>query len=391
MIPQRSELVNLTKQLVAIESTNIGSFEYKVAEFIEQWLKKETGIEPIRNYIIDNRFNVVAELPGDPALQDVVIICHMDTVPTGENWNFDPFTGEPKTPAATPHPNRIYGRGALDMKAGVALGMIAFRDAVRNAKASKRTLRFIASADEEIEMLGAVQAVKSGYITKDSLVFDIEPSDGEIVTGHKGKIWYRIRALGKPAHGSTPWEGVQAIVAISQVVCELDRRISLLPVHPVFGNNSVCFGTLHCGNNINIVADRSELEIDMRIVPGFAREDANAMLQDIFSEVGQKVPGIDLQYEIIAEKPCIDVHEDAALVKTFQRAIQEELGRDAMPSLMTGYTDSGVVAAMTGNKNCLSFGPGGEGFHQSDEWVSIDSMEQTHQVIHNVLDQLLFR
>lgn len=388
MDEKQRELIELTQKLVSIDSTNIGKFEYEIAAFIEDWLEKETGIKAKRDYIIDDRYNVVIEKQGTKQDgKDLVIICHMDTVPHGNNWDTDPLSGVIVEEDGL---TKLYGRGAVDMKAGLAVGMIAFRDAVNSGKNNQNTIRFIASADEEIEMLGAIKAVESGYITKDSLAFDVEPTGEEIVPGHKGKIWFNVKAFGKPAHGSTPWEGIPAILAISQIVCAIENEINALAADEFFGQNSVCFGKLTSGDNINVVADKASLEIDVRFVPPYKAEDFEDMMKRIFEQVKGKVPGIVLDYDVISTKPCIEIHEEAELVKAFEKGVMEEEGRDIKATMTTAYTDTGVAAGMTGNINCLSYGPCGGGIHQNNEWADCDSMYRVYKVVKNVIGQLVY-
>lgn len=387
MDKKQKELIELTQKLVSIDSTNVGKFEYEIAAFIEEWLEKETGIKPERSYIVDNRYSVVAEKKGtDQSEQDLVIICHMDTVPHGNNWDTDPLEGVIVEENGL---TKMYGRGTADMKSGLAVGMIAFRDAVRSGKDPKRTIRFIASADEEIEMLGAIKAVESGYITKDSLAFDIEPTEEEIVPGHKGKVWFNVKAFGKPAHGSMPWEGIPAILAMSQIVCAIENEINALEDDAFFGKNSVCFGKLTAGDNINVVADKASLEIDVRFVPPYTAQNFEDMMGRIFEQVKEKVPGIELDYDVISVKPCIEVHEEAELVKAFERGVLEEEGKEIKATMTTAYTDTGVAAGMTGNINCLSYGPIGGGIHQNNEWVDCDSIYRVYKVVNNVIGQFV--
>lgn len=378
------EVIELTKKLVSIESTNVGKFEKEIGDYVFNWIKEETGIEPVRDYFAEDRFNVVATVPGEIDNPALVIMCHMDVVPAGNGWIHKPFDPEIEG-------DIMYGRGVADMKSGLAAGMIAFRNFVKEGHALKHTLRFIATADEEGDvMLGAVQAIKSGYANKDSWVLDLEPTNGDINVGHKGKTWFKITTKGVAAHGSTPWEGVDAIAAMAVVVEGIRRRIEECPSEdPEFGESSVCFGTIKGGFNTNIVADEVTLTIDMRLAPPLTTEGSIKIVEDAIKEATERIKGAKGSYEIIGKKPYVLIDESSILLQRLQEAIKEETGELRKPKVLTGYTDSGVVAALTGNINCMSYGADGGGYHQPEEWLSCASLDRVVKITEKVMKKLL--
>lgn len=368
------EVVQLLAELVKIESTNVGKFEEEIGNFVADWLEKETGLPVVKDEFEPKRFNVVCKLEGeihDPAF---ISIHHMDVVPAGEGWETDPF--EPKIVG-----DRMYGRGAGDMKAGLAAGMLAFRDAVKLNKKPKRDIIFIATADEEGNIMkGAMQALKSGYATKNSYALDHEPSGGEILIRHKGKTWFEITVKGAPAHGSMPWTGIDAIVGMSEVVLGIKRRIDALPVDDEFGQSSVCFGTIEGGYNTNVVAEKCTITIDMRLAPPLTSEGSLKLVEEAIEEACEKVPGLTGSYEVIAKRPYILQDDSSILLKELQEVVKEVTGSYTTTPVFTGYTDTGVIAAETGNINCMSYGPVGMNYHQANEYVELDSVLTTYEV-----------
>lgn len=368
------EVVQLLAELVKIESTNVGKFEEEIGNFVADWLEKETGLPVVKDEFGPKRFNVVCKLEGeihDPAF---ISIHHMDVVPAGEGWETDPF--EPKIVG-----DRMYGRGAGDMKAGLAAGMLAFRDAVKLNKKPKRDIIFIATADEEGNIMkGAMQALKSGYATKNSYALDHEPSGGEILIRHKGKTWFEITVKGAPAHGSMPWTGIDAIVGMSEVVLGIKRRIDALPVDDEFGQSSVCFGTIEGGYNTNVVAEKCTITIDMRLAPPLTSEGSLKLVEEAIEEACEKVPGLTGSYEVIAKRPYILQDDSSILLKELQEVVKEVTGSYTTTPVFTGYTDTGVIAAETGNINCMSYGPVGMNYHQANEYVELDSVLTTYEV-----------
>ena len=123
----------------------------------------------------------------------------MDTVPVGAGWRETPF-------GAAERDGRIYGRGSCDMKSGFACALSALASAAEEDAAPLRTLKLIATVDEEGDMHGAEQVIRSGWASRDSLILDTEPTNGEIQGAHKGRVWFELSAAGITAHASTPWE-----------------------------------------------------------------------------------------------------------------------------------------------------------------------------------------
>jgi len=368
------ELVKLLSDLVAIESTNVGKFEKEVGDFVANWLESETGLPVIKDEFEPGRFNVVCKLEGaihDPAF---ISIHHMDVVPPGEGWSTYPFKPEIIG-------NKMYGRGTGDMKAGLATGMLSFRDMVKLQKKPKRDIIFIATADEEGNaMNGAMQALKSGYATKNSYALDHEPTNGEIWLAHKGKVWFEVTMKGAPAHGSMPWDGIDAIVGISEVVLGIKKRIEALPIDDMFGQSSVCFGTIGGGINTNVVAESTKITLDMRLAPPLTTESALQLVEEAIQDACQELPGLTGSYKVIAKRPYIVQDNTSVLLAELQKITKEVTGEFAQTPVFTGYTDTGVIAAETGNINCLSYGPVGANYHQANECVDLDSLLQVYEI-----------
>lgn len=142
---KQSMAVNLTKELIQIGSTEPGTFEKNIEVYLHQWLSSLPNIHISEEEVLPQRYNLMAEIPGNPELPAIIFICHMDTVVVGDGWTIPPFDAIEKD-------RKIFGRGACDMKSGLACCLSAFASAAeRAAKAPvlpKRTLRLICSVDE---------------------------------------------------------------------------------------------------------------------------------------------------------------------------------------------------------------------------------------------------
>ena len=237
-----SDAMELTMKLVRIDSTDPGACEGEIGTFIFQYLK-DLGVPVIKKEVLPGRFNIMAKVEGKEDAPALVYICHMDTVTTGEGWTVSPFGAEVIR-------GRIYGRGACDMKSGLACALSAFTSMAlkaRNGKKPGRSLVFIGTVDEEDFMRGAEAAIADGWVSKDSWVLDTEPTNGQIEVAHKGRTWFEITVNGITAHASTPWKGADAIAAMAEIIAAIRRRIAACPVHPDLGASTVTFGQIEGG------------------------------------------------------------------------------------------------------------------------------------------------
>lgn len=376
------EEVALTQQLVRINSTNPGEFEYKLADFVVQWLSK-TGAEISLNEVKDGRCNVVARLKGRVSSPALVYICHMDTVPIGEGWDYDPL-------AAEIIDGKMYGRGTCDMKSGLASGLIAFRNIAAMNRELERDFVFIASMDEEDIMIGADQLVQDGIVTAEDYVLDAEPTNGAIKVAHKGKTWFRLAVEGVACHASTPEKGSDAVAAMSEIICSINRRLSELPVHAALGPCAATFGIIKGGLNLNIVPGDCYCTIDMRLTPPTTNEQSIKLVEDAIAEGCAKVPGTSCKYTVLAQRPAVEKDDNSYLLKMLKAATVQVTGEQAPIDFFPGYTDTAVIAASTGNRNCMSYGPGDLFYaHKPNEFVEVADIVRCTAVMTKLAESIL--
>ena len=168
----------------------------------------------------------------------------MDTVPVAGGWTKNPLGEDGEN-------GRFFGRGSCDMKSGLACALCAFLEAAaqmkENGKAPKRTLKWIGTCDEEGDMTGAERVIELGWVTKDSLVMDTEPTDGEIQTAHKGRYWFEVTMHGKAAHASRPEQGMDAIAGMAYMLASALNRVKELKEDAFLGKSTIVFGEIQGG------------------------------------------------------------------------------------------------------------------------------------------------
>ena len=380
------DAMELTMKLVRIDSTDPGACEGEIGTFIFQYLK-DLGVPVIKKEVLPGRFNNMAKVEGEEDAPALVYICHMDTVTTGEGWTVSPFGAEVIR-------GRIYGRGACDMKSGLACALSAFTSMAlkaRNGKKPGRSLVFIGTVDEEDFMRGAEAAIADGWVSKDSWVLDTEPTNGQIEVAHKGRTWFEITVNGITAHASTPWKGADAIAAMAEIIAAIRRRIAACPVHPDLGASTVTFGQIEGGYRPYVVPDSCRVWIDMRLVPPTDTAGAAAIVEDAIAAATKEIPGITAAYQITGNRPYVEKDEQSPLLNALSRACEEVTGEPAPVSFFPGYTDTAVIAGTLGNHNCMSYGPGDlELAHKPDEYVPCEDILRCEEVLTRLADNLLF-
>lgn len=382
---QTEDAVKLTKELIQIESTNPGAGEQQVAEYLKHQIEPvlpENG-RLLLHEVEEGRPVLLAELEGESP-EELVLICHMDTVPIADGWTKDPLAAEEEA-------GRIYGRGACDMKSGLAAATAAFLSAAQqirhSGKKPARTLKLIGTMDEEGDMKGAETAIRLGWVRRDSLVMDTEPTDGEIQTAHKGRYWFQYTIYGKAAHASRPQDGADAIAGMAYAICGIRERIEKLEADAFLGRTTAVFGTVRGGIHPYQVPAECTVTIDIRAVPPAGQEDLVRILREAAEEAAEKT-GRELTCSIrpTGARPWIPHREDARMLQLLKAAVKKATGRQPAVQPFPGYTDTAVIAGILDNRNTLSYGPGSLAqAHKPDEYVRIEEIERCFRVYQELI------
>lgn len=380
------DAVTLTQQLIRIESTNPGAYEAEIGDFISDYLK-DAGVEPERSQGEDGRFNIRAVIKGRRKSPALIFICHMDTVVIGDGWEKNPFAGEIQD-------GRIYGRGACDMKSGLACALTVFAETAQAVKevgtVPEYPFMFIGTADEEGNMTGVERAVADQWVSKEDWILDMEPTDGNIQMSHKGRTWFEVEVKGVTAHASMPEKGADAIAGMAAVLTYIRSKIKECPVHEELGNSTVTFGQIGGGYSPYVVPDSCRATIDMRLVPPMNTEKAEALVRTAIRFGEEQVPGVHGSYRITGDRPSVEAHEDSVLLKELKKAVEETTKTHPGITAFPGYTDTAVIAGKLGNQNCMSYGPGSlRQAHKPDEFVDIAEIDRCQEVYRKLVKNML--
>lgn len=373
----------LTRELVRIDSSDPGAYEGCIGRRIAAILES-AGVAVTREEVLPGRFNIMSKIEGeidDPAL---IYICHMDTVTLGEGWSVPPLLAEIKD-------GRLYGRGACDMKSGLACALSAFLKIAASGKQPRHSFIFIGTVDEEDHMRGVEAAIASGWVSEKSWVLDTEPTNGQIQVAHKGRTWFELTADGVTAHASTPWKGADAIAAMAEMIVSIRDGIEAAPSHPDLGRSTVTFGQITGGYQPYVVPDHCTVSIDMRLVPPTTTAAAESIVKSAIHQVEKRIPGVRGHYKITGDRPFVEKNDQSFLLNTLKETCAAVTGTPAEVSFFPGYTDTAVIAGTLNNRNCLSYGPGNlELAHKPDEYVPLADIDRCERVLTALAERILF-
>ena len=389
----------LAQELVRIDSSDPGAYEDEIERFIKRLIEQQLAqldssaldavqIEELE--VLPGRRNLKVTVPGQSDEPRLIYICHMDTVTLGDGWDADiaPL-------GAVVRDDKLYGRGACDMKGGLACAIAALIHTLERVAADgalpRRGFSLICSVDEEDFMRGSEAAIDAGWVGSREWVLDTEPTDGQIQVAHKGRTWFEIEMAGVTAHASQPWKGADAVAAIAEVVCSLRRTFATLPLHEELGPSTITFGQIEGGYRPYVVPDHAKVWVDMRLTPPTDTAAATRMVEQAIVAAEAAVPGCHGSYTVTGDRPAIERDPASPLLAALKCTADDVTGTDTTVGFFTGYTDTAVIAGKTGNRNCMSYGPGSLALaHKPDEYVPHADIVRCQNVLIALADNTLW-
>ncbi len=365
--------VALARELVRVRSVRPesgGAGEAEAAQLVAG-VMLGFGWEPEVTEVAPGRPNVIATLAGGGGPGPLLALeGHLDVVTEGDlsEWSVDPFEGVVRS-------GRLYGRGAADMKAGLA-AMLHGARALQRAGPFPGSLRLLVLSDEEGMMLGAKRAVADGALSGVSGVIVCEPEGGEICPTSKGAIRVRVDFTGRMAHGAMPQEGASPIPALAALVMEVGRLEARLqgdhPEHPTLGRPFITPTVMNAGdmNQMNVSPGHAVLALDIRTIPGIDHSRLLSELAGICAAAAADA-GVDAGVVVLDDRPPVDTPRQDPLVVALARAHAEETGEPARFGGVPGTTDGTIFSRDAGVPSVV-YGPGGKWIaHRADEFVEI--------------------
>ena len=371
-------ITKLLADLVALPSVNpMGRpepgpecLEGRMSDYLETFFRG-LGVRVERTEVLPGRDNLLAYYEAPGARRVVLFDAHQDTVPAG-GMTVAPF-------AATIEGGRLYGRGACDVKGGMASMLSAFARLVRERPAGSASVVMACTVDEEYTHRGSSALARIPGLADLAIV--AEPTMLHVVDTHKGAVRWKIRAEGTACHSSTPGRGDNAIYRMARVVSAVedfaDHLASRSP-DPALGPPSLSVGRIEGGQSVNIVPDWCEVEVDRRLIPG---EDA-AM---VAGEVGAFLRGRGLGDRIAHLPPWVNMpplaRRDPAdpWLCLIVEAISRVRGQRPEVVGVPFGTDAGPLGAS--GMPSFVLGPGDIArAHTKDEWIEVDQLQPAAEI-----------
>ena len=388
VLDRQGELIELCQNLIRIKNQSPIDSQAEAIAFVRDYLSR-AGIES-EEIVGDGGedYPVVYAQMGDPNGFRVVLNGHVDVVPVGQRsgWDFDPFGAEIRD-------GKILGRGASDMKCGLAVLLFSMMMLKTSGAELKGDIRLHMVCDEEIAGVGTKWLCENGYADGADAVMVGEPTGHETIEiGQKGILHLTLTAHGVPGHGSTNnYKGDNAIVKLARVLVNIDDIISV-PGHflsehdravrnsrtiaertinaPNVGNVidhiSCNVGIIEGGGKINQVPDLATAKVDIRLPFGTNHAEVMAAVDKVIEESG--VSGVEASYEWIAEGNVTS--DTCTLVTSLKKNIEDIWGEECLPAYQWASSDAAHYRAL----GCptIQFGPcNNDGIHGYNEDVDV--------------------
>src|SRR6056297_29856 len=384
---READLVALTQDLIRIPTLNPPGVNYReICDYLDQRLTKAGfATEMIRAHGAPGdsdrhpRWNIVARREGTRPGARVHFNSHIDVVEVGHGWTVDPFGGELRD-------GRIYGRGSCDMKGGLAASIVAAEAFIATCPDYAGTIEISGTADEESGGFGGVAYLaERGYFSPDRVDHVIIPEPlgkDRICLGHRGVWWAEIETHGEIAHGSMPFLGDCAIRHMGAVQ-------STLNINSIHGGEPEQDAE-YTGLPSPCVPDRCRMVIDRRFLIEEDIGEVEAEIRAVLERVRAGRAGFDYEITELHRVLPTMTERDAPVVGAVARAVAQVFGREADYVVSPGTYDQKHIDRIGRLKNCIAYGPGILDLaHKPDEYVGIDDMVESAQVMALALHELL--
>ncbi|HXR30879.1 MAG TPA: M20/M25/M40 family metallo-hydrolase [Solirubrobacterales bacterium] len=353
------ELVALVTRLIGYDTSEPEAV-LEAAGFVKGWLEAR-GIEAAHDEV--RGLPVLRAEVGPEGAPTVVLHGHLDVVP-GRPGQFEPRV----------EGDRLYGRGAYDMKGGLA-AMLLTTAAMRDQDQVRVRLGIVGDEESEEEVdRGSDRLVDSGF-TGDFAITG-EPTDLHIGVEAKGVLALRVGVSGVAAHGATPWLGDNAVLRAIDVF----RSIESLPFarhsSELFDRPSINLGRIVGGDALNKVPDRCAIDVDIRYLPD---QDPANLLEQV-----RGIPAAEVE-QLFTRPPAV-VDRELPYVQALRDAANAHHDGEPMSVGRDGASDA--VSFLRVGVPAVEFGPVGEGHHGPEEWVSISSLHTYQQTLETFLRSL---
>lgn len=362
--------VDLTVDLIRFDTINPPGQEEACTRVLEKLLV-EAGFGCSIVPLADGRPNLVARIGGSEGKAPLAFTGHTDTVPLGlKPWSVPTHDGLIKD-------GKVWGRGASDMKSGVAAFVAAAIEMAPRLAGTPGIVLYI-TAGEETGSAGAFKLAERGMRGEAGALVVAEPTSNRPLCGHKGAMWLKAITHGVTAHGSMPDQGINAVYAAARAVGKLEAFDFNVARHPIMGGATLNVGTVTGGINVNSVPDRAEIGIDMRTLPGMDHARLREQLQSYLGPEVEIATLVDVGG--VWTDPNDPWMRDVFAVSESVRKVASKV--EAAPY----FTDASALTPALGGVPTTILGPGPAHLaHQTDEWCEVERIVEAQQIYERLI------
>jgi succinyl-diaminopimelate desuccinylase len=354
--------VALTKSLLRFDTVNPPGRERDCARHAGALLK-EWGFRVEYHDYEQGRTSVVARAGGTREDKPLCLTGHLDVVPLGSRaWSREPFKGETDG-------DKLYGRGASDMKAGVAAMLVACKSLAKRAHGTPGIV-LVLTAGEENGCIGSQHLAQTQLLGKAGAMVVGEPTSNYPFVGHKGSLKFHARFRGVSAHGSMPHLGVNAIYKAADAIQRLEAFDFAAKAHPIMGGPTLNVGTIEGGSSVNAVPDAAAVGVDIRTVPGMQH---HALLKRLRILLGK-----DAELDVFSDLPPVWTEPQQEWVQRVFEICKPYVGEAPEARTAPYMTDAANLLKVYAGAPTVVLGPGEAAMaHQTDEYCSMERIRES--------------
>jgi len=373
----RTFILETLQKLVQINSVNPelqegGKGEAEIGRYISKVLDG-LNIPYEIDTLAPGRVNVTGVIEGSGGGKSLMLNAHMDTV--GVDGMDDPFSGKIEG-------NRLYGRGAYDMKGSIA-AILGVAKAIKDQQVKLNgDLIFSFVADEEFESLGARELVKK--VSADAAIVT-EPTNLELCMAHRGFGVFSIKTMGKTAHGGRHKQGIDANMKMGVLLAELNKLSKHLQTerkHPLCGEASMHVPLISGGRSLFIYSNSCTIHVERRTIPGESLHQVEQELKKIIEEIKRNDPEFHVSMKMEIWRSPYQADESFDIVNATDAAASELFGEKLKRTGHLWWEDSAIFGEA--GIETIILGPKGGGIHEEMEWVEPESVYQLSELLFSI-------
>jgi len=373
------EVVRWTQELVRIPSVyrpEKGEAEEPAARWVEARLK-EVGLETFFEFVEPGRPNVIGLWRGTEGGKTLMFEGHTDVVTAGDvsQWTVPPFE-------ARIVGDRMYGRGANDMKGGLVAALCATKTIAKSGVKLDGDVLIGAVCDEEGHMMGIKHFVEQGWADRVDAAIICEPEENRICISQKGVMWVRVTAMGKMAHGAMPLTGVNSAYPVAEFLVAMRQleaaQIAQHGCHEFLGQPSITPTILRSPvrgePQNNVMPGQTEVVLDIRIIPGQSPDEIEAEIEAACEAVRVEDDRVTFEVQVLEARAPTATDRDEPIVEVLDQAYRDLTGKEPVYGGVPGSTDGTILNSRAGVP-IVTCGPGDVYIpHHVDEWLGLDEL-----------------